>query len=171
MISSTEPKVKTKEYLPSRKIVKSSFPLKINFQVATRFNTLSPEVRIEESLSKIIDSNHTLELQPITNRLGEFAAKLETKTLYNTFLLTREIIKISKLQDLYWSTPMINVNDDSDVVLEWWNKNKKLTFYINQSTLDYIKVWGADIDSEMEDGLINSMQDCSIGQLWQWISS
>ena len=69
-----------------------------------------------------------------------------------------------------WSTPLINVNYDSDVVLEWWNKNKKLTFYINQSSIDYMKVWGADIDTEMEDGSLDSMRDGSIGRLWQWIS-
>jgi hypothetical protein len=55
-------------------------------------------------------------------------------------------------------------------VIEWWNKNKNLAFYINQSSIDYIKVWGSDIDSEMEDGLINSVHDGSIAKLWQWIS-
>jgi hypothetical protein len=66
---------------------------------------------------------------------------------------------------------IVNVSYDSDVVLEWWNKSKKLTFYINQSSLDYIKVWGSDIDTEMEDGSINSMHDYSIRRLWQWISN
>jgi hypothetical protein len=170
MISFVDTKAKTKEYFPNIKIVKSSFFPESNGQIILSFIKLSTDIQIEESLSKIIASNHTLEIQPITNRLEKIASQLETKTLHNTFLLIRELIKISKSQKLWWSTPMINVSDDFDVVLEWWNKNKSLAFYINQETIDYIKVWGADIDSEMEDGLINSVHDGSIAKLWQWIS-
>jgi len=170
MISLKDPRVKTKEYLPASKIIESSFPLAINCQVVPNYIKLSANFQTEESLSKIIDSNHTLELQLVTNRLLEIASQLEAKTLHNTFLLIREIIRISKSQKLWWSTPLINVSDDLDIVLEWWNKNKNLAFYINQSSIDYIKVWGADIDNEMEDGLIKSVHDGSIAKLWQWIS-
>ncbi|MFM7888114.1 MAG: hypothetical protein ACKPCM_15805, partial [Pseudanabaena sp.] len=132
---------------------------------------ISGNTKPKEALSNIINSSHILEIQPISQRLEKFSSKLDSKTLFNTFLLTREIIKESKVNSLWWSTPLVNVSCDSDVVLEWWNKSKKLTFYINQSSLDYIKVWGSDIDDEMEDGSINSMHDYSIGRLWQWISS
>jgi hypothetical protein len=170
MISLKDSRVKTREYLPSDKIIKSSFSPAINGQVIPSVIKLSANFRTEESLSKTIDSNLTLELQPITNRLSEIASQLETKTLHNTFLLIRETIKTSKLQKLWWSSPMINVSDDLEVVIEWWNNNKNLAFYINQSSIDYIKVWGSDIDNEMEDGLINSVRDGSIAKLWQWIS-
>ena len=170
MIFLKDSKVKTREYSPSSKIIKSSFSPMINDQIIPNVIKLGTNFHTEESLSKIIDSNHTLELQPITNRLSELSAQLETKTLYNTFLLIIETIKISKSQKLWWSSPMINVSDDLAVVIEWWNKNKNLAFYINQSSIDYIKVWGSDIDSDMEDGLINSVHDGSIAKLWQWIS-
>ena len=151
-------KLKTKEFFSKSKIIKSSIKL-------------SADLKTEESLSKIIDSHHTLEIQPITDRLETISSRLENLTLHNTFRLIREILKVSKSQNLWWSTPMININDDLEIVLEWWNKDRKLTFYVNQSDLEYIKVWGADIDTEMEDGLINFKQDCSIGKLWQWISN
>lgn len=170
MIFLKDSKVKTREYSPSIKIIKSSFSPAINGQAFPSFIKLGANFHTEEALSKIIDSNHTLELQPITNKLSDIAAQLETKDLYNSFLLIIETIKISKSQKLWWSTPMINVGNDLDVVIEWWNKNKNLAFYINQSSIDYIKVWGSDIDSEMEDGLINSVHDGSIAKLWQWIS-
>jgi len=170
MISFVDTKPKTKEYFPNIKVVKSSFFPVSNAQIIPSLIKLSADIQTEESLLKIIASNYTLELQPITNRLEKIASQLEIKTLHNTFLLIREIIKISKSQKLCWSSPMINVSDDLEVVLEWWNKNKNLAFYINQSTIDYIKVWGSDIDSAMEDGLINSVHDGSIAKLWQWIS-
>ncbi len=170
MISFTDTKPKNKEYFPNSKIAKKSFFPLSNGQINSSSIKLSADFHTEESLSKIIDCNHTLELQPITNRLSKIASQLETKTLHNTFVLIREIIKTSKSQKLWWSTPMINVSDDLDVVLEWWHKNKNLAFYINQATTDYIKVWGSDIDTEMEDGLINSVHDGSIAKLWQWIS-
>lgn len=158
-------------YAPKGNIIKLSFSPKITSPLIPSTIQINDNTKPKEALSNIINSSHILEIQPISKRLEKFTSKLASKTLFNTFLLTREIIKESKANSLWWSPPLVNVSYDSDVVLEWWNKSKKLTFYINQSSLDYIKVWGSDIDTEMEDGSINSMHDYSIRRLWQWISN
>jgi hypothetical protein len=158
-------------YEPRGNIIKLSFSPKSTSQTIPNTIQISGHTKPKEALSNMINSSHILEVQPISQRLEKFSSKLDSKTLFNTFLLTRKIIKESKANSLWWSTPLVNVSYESEVILEWWNKSKKLTFYINQSSLDYIKVWGSDIDAEMEDGSINSMQDCSIGRLWQWISN
>lgn len=65
-----------------------------------------------------------------------------------------------------WFAPLIN-RTELEVVLEWWCRNKKLTVYIENNTKTYIKVWGVDIDNEMEEGIISSDQD--FVELWKWL--
>ena len=66
--------------------------------------------------------------------------------------------------------PLINVNDDLEIVLEWWNGKKKLTIYISQGGyLEFIKIWGANMESEMEDGLIRSESDHK--DLFSWLAN
>lgn len=69
---------------------------------------------------------------------------------------------------LPWIEPLIN-HVDQEVSLEWWNAHKKLTIYFSDATIDYIRVWGPNIKSEMEDGVI--MNPFSFVALWQWLIS
>ena len=69
---------------------------------------------------------------------------------------------------LPWIEPLINYVDQ-EVTLEWWNANKKLTIYFSGAAIDYIRVWGANIKNEMEDGEI--MNPFSFVALWQWLIS
>ena len=69
---------------------------------------------------------------------------------------------------LPWIEPLINYVDQ-EVSLEWWNANKKLTIYFSDAAIDYIRVWGANIKNEMEDGEIAN-PFCFVA-LWQWLIS
>jgi hypothetical protein len=54
-------------------------------------------------------------------------------------------------------------------VLEWWNGNKKLTIHFDindDSRVSYVKVWGPDMDSEMETG---SLEYEGFKELWKWL--
>ncbi|MEM6838752.1 MAG: hypothetical protein AAF609_18095 [Cyanobacteria bacterium P01_C01_bin.120] len=76
--------------------------------------------------------------------------------------------KIADHTNSQWQNPLVNVNDD-EVVFEWWNGSKKITIYVEYESIQYIKVWGADIDNEMEDGEINS--PAKMLDLWRWLFS
>jgi len=69
----------------------------------------------------------------------------------------------------WWYVPLLNISCDNEIVLEWWNQSKKITIYVSEELIDYIKVWGADMDNEMEDGSISLEEDLT--HLWQWIAS
>jgi hypothetical protein len=75
---------------------------------------------------------------------------------------------ISNSTSSWWDKPLVNVNDE-EIVLEWWNQERKITIYVHEDTTEYVKVWGPDIDNEMEDGNIRNSDD--MFQLWSWISS
>ncbi|MFN6569927.1 hypothetical protein [Dendronalium sp. ChiSLP03b] len=70
---------------------------------------------------------------------------------------------------MWWCEPLVNLSFDSEIVFEWWYKNNKLTVYILGNNAEYIKVWGADIDSEMEDGSATSPAELT--DLWKWLVS
>lgn len=69
----------------------------------------------------------------------------------------------------WWYAPLLNISFDNEIVLEWWNQSKKITIYVSEEVIDYIKVWGADIDNQMEDGSISLKDDLT--DLWQWIAT
>lgn len=76
---------------------------------------------------------------------------------------------IATENQLWWHEPLVNISVDAEVVFEWWCEHKKLTVYILEDTAEYIKVWGPDIDNEMQDGLAKSSAELT--SLWKWMST
>lgn len=60
--------------------------------------------------------------------------------------------------------------DDEDLIFEWWNNHKKLTIYLNKESfqVDYIQVWGSDLQNEMQEGSIKSLT--ILGSLFIWLN-
>lgn len=54
-----------------------------------------------------------------------------------------------------------------DVVFEWWYGDKKLTIYFGHEHIEYVKVWGDNIDEEMDDGTI--ADHSGFDELWRWL--
>jgi hypothetical protein len=66
-----------------------------------------------------------------------------------------------------WIRPHVVADADGDVVFEWWNGRKKLTVYVTPNTVEYVKVEGPDIASDMEDGTVGV--DRARLDLWHWL--
>lgn len=65
---------------------------------------------------------------------------------------------------------LITDNDGIDGVIELWAKNgtKKLSIYVNEKYVAiYIKAWGPNIMTEMEDGIVGDEK--KLCELWQWL--
>jgi hypothetical protein len=68
-----------------------------------------------------------------------------------------------------WIEPNVTASAEGEVVFEWRHGIKNLTIYIGNQSAEYVMDWGADINTEMEDGYANSP---SIRQrLWKWLMS
>lgn len=67
---------------------------------------------------------------------------------------------------LLWREPLVNVSADDEVVFEWWHKENKITLYIKDG-VQFIKVWGTDIENEMDDGFIQSPEEFL--SVWKWL--
>ncbi len=66
-----------------------------------------------------------------------------------------------------WLDPNVTASGEGEVVFEWWQGSKKLTIYIGNQSAEYVKVWGPDINTDMEDGLADSLD--MRGLLWKWL--
>ncbi len=67
-----------------------------------------------------------------------------------------------------WLSPNVTASDEGEVVFEWWQSTKKLTVYVSNQNAEYLKVWGPDINTDMEDGKADSD---TLRLLWKWLMS
>jgi hypothetical protein len=80
-------------------------------------------------------------------------------------LFYREILDLP----LDWVEPNVTASAEGEVVFDWWNDIKSLTIYIGNQSVEYLKAWGADMNTEMENGSVNSPAICRA--LWKWLMS
>jgi len=68
-----------------------------------------------------------------------------------------------------WRSPLRNTSPWGEQVFEWWHGERKLTVYFqNTADVEYMKVWGPDVDTEMESGNIGAT---AFQDLWRWLHS
>jgi hypothetical protein len=77
------------------------------------------------------------------------------------------VVRASKLSG--WRTPHITSSEQGEIVCEWWRQSKKLTVYFGDDGVEFIKVWGTDIEKDMESGDLTS--DWDIVAVWRWLQS
>lgn len=114
-----------------------------------------------------LSSQSYLRSQKTYRRIAEL--ELDNETYKYTLEWLEKLRTIAIAKKMWWCEPLVNLSIDSEIVFEWWYESKKLTVYILGNTAEYIKVWGADIDNEMEDGLVTSSAE--ITNLWKWLVS
>lgn len=78
-------------------------------------------------------------------------------------LFYTEVLK----SDMVWLEPNVTANAEGEAVFEWRHGINRLTIYIGKQSAEYVKDWGADINTEMEDGLANSPSRRQA--LWKWL--
>ena len=65
-------------------------------------------------------------------------------------------------------TPLANISPQGEVVLEWWQGRRKLTVYVSDTSVEYLRVWGKDIEAEMSEGNADSAEARLM--LWKWLT-
>jgi hypothetical protein len=101
-----------------------------------------------------------------TNWDGAEVIAVSTKAAACTTALIDQIYSIGNELDLDWIAPNVTASPHGEVVLEWWNREKKLTIYVNENRSDYVLAWGLDVDSEMKDGILSATE---IAPIFEWL--
>lgn len=71
----------------------------------------------------------------------------------------------ARIEKLPWREPHVSLDGEA-VILEWWCGAKKLTVYVQERSAEYVKVWGANIQDEMEEGELTEYLS-----LWTWLTA
>jgi hypothetical protein len=66
-----------------------------------------------------------------------------------------------------WLAPHVTSSAEGEVVFEWWNDPKKLTVYCTAEDASYLKSWGPDMITEMQEG--DAATPEAREQLWSWL--
>ena len=93
---------------------------------------------------------------------------LDLDTRLNAVIWLIKLRRIAQLRGYWWQEPLVNFSED-EVVFEWWHGQRKVTVYISGGSAEYVRIWGPNIDQDMEDGVANT--SATIEKLWQWIAS
>lgn len=65
-----------------------------------------------------------------------------------------------------WLTPFISSNEDGNVTIEWSRENRRLHIQIGEDEVEYIQVWGINIDTEM---YVDFLTRDDYIELWEWL--
>ena len=71
-----------------------------------------------------------------------------------------------------WTPPNVACTEQDEVVFEFFGyAPKKLTLYFTDDAIEYVRVWGSDINYEMDDGSIaySSGDTSELVKLWLWM--
>src|ERR1700722_16346814 len=114
------------------------------------------KVRSLQSLPAAWDGNGSA--KPVPEAIGQAVAILPD--LYRAAALTNH----------RWNSPQVSASEAGEVVLEWWYGNRKVTIYVTANEMSVVRVWGNDIDLEMDEGILPDASN-SFASLWGWIHS
>lgn len=65
-----------------------------------------------------------------------------------------------------WLTPFISSDEDGNVTIEWSRENRRLHIQIGEDEIEYIQVWGINIDTEMN---VDFLTRDDYLELWEWL--
>jgi len=93
-------------------------------KTAFRLNASSDHKR------ELLDSFTYLVTRRRTSKKVREVIKQVSKIKHNPVNVPRLINQLRRLgsENNFWEEPLINTTYDEEIVLEWWNKNRKLTF-------------------------------------------
>lgn len=67
-----------------------------------------------------------------------------------------------------WQEPHVSAGQDGEVALEWWGPRHKITVYVSAGSAVCLRVWGPDVDTEMDEIEIQGPADLT--NLWDWLN-
>ena len=65
-----------------------------------------------------------------------------------------------------WLTPFISSDEDGNVTAEWYEDERQLHIQIGENKVEYIQVWGTNIDTEMH---VDFLDRDNYQTLWKWL--
>lgn len=66
-----------------------------------------------------------------------------------------------------WLTPFVSSDEDGNITIQWNSGDHELHIEISDEGVEYIKVWGVNIEHEMHLGILKGKE---FFNLWDWLN-
>lgn len=109
--------------------------------------------------------------------LAELPARVKSSTIFENDISDEALVSATKfLKQLggilakaggEWREPHFSTEDHGDVEFAWWNEDKTLLISITETDVHYLRVWGPDINNEMDEN-VNPTSEKLI-EIWHWL--
>jgi hypothetical protein len=73
-------------------------------------------------------------------------------SLFSSVEWLRNFQNIIEKEGVQWKAPSVGLDEEDESVFNFCNKNKMLSIYFSAGSPWYLKSWGANPNTEMEDG-------------------
>src|SRR5258706_6205112 len=111
-----------------------------------------------------------MELEALENNWEGRGSPAPSSSLLSSAREVLAILQAGALARGYpWENPHIGSNEHGHITLEWWHGSRTLTVFIRtEERVDYLKSWGSNIESEMEDGELSRINDFAAISRWPY---
>lgn len=79
--------------------------------------------------------------------------------------LLEEMLDIISLEHP-WHTPFVSSDEDGFITAAWYEDERELHILIGEDEAEYLRVWGTNIDTEMQEDYLNRDNYLT---LWKWL--
>lgn len=97
---------------------------------------------------------------------GYDSKKPTQSTLYHARCLIEELFDYTASAGYSWLTPFISSDEDGYITVEWYEEERELHLLIGENEAEYLRVWGTNIDTDMDEGFLNRDNYLT---LWEWL--
>lgn len=77
-----------------------------------------------------------------------------------------ELYRLSTLQGV-WREPHVSASEAGEISFEWWSGPRKVTMYFGEQFVEVIKVWGINMDTEMDLQQMPALD--AFPAVWAWL--
>jgi hypothetical protein len=108
--------------------------------------------------------SHLLSLE--TNWDGHGSEKPQAAAVANAAARLPELYRLCTLRGV-WREPHVSSSEEGEVSFEWWSRQRKVTMYFGPSEIEVIRVWGPDIDTQMDQQQRFTLD--AFPAVWAWL--
>jgi hypothetical protein len=128
-------------------------------------NGLSGNVKIPTALQQSLTELSRLAEQVRSSTLFDIEIDAAALDAGREFLI--RLWRLIAEEAMTWHPPHLGTEDHGDVEFSWWRGEKTLLISVTGQEIRYLRVWGANIQSEMDEG--QDPSDADLVNLWRWL--
>ncbi|RUR71288.1 hypothetical protein EJP67_30010 [Variovorax guangxiensis] len=97
---------------------------------------------------------------------GNGSAKPIAEAIANAEARLPELYRVSARVGI-WREPQVSASEDGEVIFEWWSDERKVTLYFAPESMEVVRSWGTNIDTEMDQSSLPSLD--AFADVWIWL--